>query len=53
VQKTQAGLVESLLEYRQQTEKSLAHVAVRWPKSPISWTAWSASSIACQKARRN
>ena len=29
VQKTQAGMVESLLEYRQQTEKNLAHVAVR------------------------
>jgi hypothetical protein len=29
VQKTQAGLVESLLEFRQQTEKNLAHVAVR------------------------
>ena len=29
VQKTQAGLVESLLDYRQQTEKNLAHVAVR------------------------
>jgi hypothetical protein len=29
VQKTQAGLVESLLEFRQQTEKSLAHVTVR------------------------
>jgi len=29
VQKTQAGLVESLLEYRQQTEKNLAHVTVR------------------------
>ncbi len=29
VQKTQAGLVESLVEFRQQTEKNLAHVAVR------------------------
>jgi hypothetical protein len=29
VQKTQAGLIESLLEFRQQTEKSLAHAAVR------------------------
>jgi hypothetical protein len=29
VQKIQAGLVESLLEYQGQTEKSLAHVAVR------------------------
>jgi hypothetical protein len=29
VQKTQAGLVESLLEFRQQTEKNLAHVTVR------------------------
>jgi hypothetical protein len=29
VQKTQAGMVESLLEFRQQTEKNLAHVAVR------------------------
>jgi hypothetical protein len=29
VQKTQAGMVESLLESRQQTEKNLAHVAVR------------------------
>jgi len=30
VQKTQAGLVERLLEYRQQTEKNLAHVTVRF-----------------------
>jgi hypothetical protein len=30
VQKTQAGLVESLLEYRQQTEKNLAHATVRF-----------------------
>jgi hypothetical protein len=29
VQKTQVGLVESLLEFRQQTEKNLAHVTVR------------------------
>ena len=29
VQKTQAGLVETLLEFRQQTEKNLAHVTVR------------------------
>ena len=29
MQKTQAGLVESLLEFRHQTEKNLAHVAVR------------------------
>jgi hypothetical protein len=29
VQKTQAGLVESLLEFRQQTENNLAHVTVR------------------------
>ena len=29
VQKTQAGPVESLLEFRQQTEKNLAHVTVR------------------------
>jgi hypothetical protein len=29
VQKTQAGLVESLLEYRQQAEKNLARVTVR------------------------
>jgi hypothetical protein len=29
VQKTQAGLAESLLEFRQQTEKNLAHVTVR------------------------
>jgi hypothetical protein len=29
VQKIQASLVESLLEFRQQTEKNLAHVAVR------------------------
>ncbi len=29
VQKTQAGLVESRLEFRQQTEKNLAHVTVR------------------------
>ena len=30
VQKTQAGLLESLLEFRQQTEKNLEHVTVRW-----------------------
>jgi hypothetical protein len=29
VEKTQAGLVESLLEFRQQTEKNLAHAATR------------------------
>jgi hypothetical protein len=29
VQKTQAGLVESLVGFRQQTEKNLAHVTVR------------------------
>ena len=29
VQKTQAGLVESLLEFRQQSEKNLAHATVR------------------------
>ena len=29
VQKTQAGLVEGLLEFRLQTEKNLAHVTVR------------------------
>lgn len=29
VRKTQAGMLESLLEFRQQTEKNLAHVAVR------------------------
>jgi N-acetylglutamate synthase/N-acetylornithine aminotransferase len=29
VQKTQAGLAESLLEFRQQTENNLAHVVVR------------------------
>ena len=29
VQKTQAGMVESSLEFRQQTERNLAQVAVR------------------------
>lgn len=32
VQKTQAGLIESLLECRDQTEKSLANVALRLAK---------------------
>lgn len=29
VQKAQAGMLENLLEFRQQTEKNLAHVTIR------------------------
>jgi hypothetical protein len=44
VEKTQAGLVESLLEFRQQTEKNLAHVTVRLAEITDKFTRFQSSA---------